>query len=245
MSANETNLGEQALGKVAEVAIASQLDQAEQINVEIHTDPLKLVQGKLDSAAITGEGMVMNRELRVEAIEAHTDSINIDPMKAIAGQVELTQPTNAHAQILLTEPDLNRALSSDYIRGKMQGLSVEIEGKPTLIDIDHAKIHLQEGELALDMTLLQRDNNETKQLSAVAKPFLKDQGQRLDLEIVSAEGQHLTLEFATALFKKVMELLDLRKFELEGMRLTLNDISVREGKLLLRATSLVEKLPTA
>src|SRR5512141_25193 len=111
---NPPDIGEQALDKVAEVAITSQLDEVEQVNIDIRTDPIKLVQGKVDSVAITGEGMVMKQDLRVDSVEVNTGAVAIDPLKAVMGQIELTQPANAKAQLTLTEQDINRALASGY-----------------------------------------------------------------------------------------------------------------------------------
>ena len=52
----EPDLGEQALSKVAEVGISSQLDEVEDLDVDIRTNPLQLMQGKVESVKIAGEG---------------------------------------------------------------------------------------------------------------------------------------------------------------------------------------------
>jgi hypothetical protein len=239
---NKQDLGEQALGKAAEAAITSQLDQVEQVDVDVETDPLKAVQGKVDSVAISGEGMVMKQELRVEAIGINTDSVAINPLKAVLGEIELTEATNADVNVLLTEEDLNRALSSAYLSDKMKNLKIEVQGQPHLVDIQKVKVKLLEGgELALDVELLMQESNETKQFTAKAKPLLKDNGYRIDLEIISAEGKGLSLDFMTALFAKIVELLDLHNFDFNGMALQLKDFDVNAGKVMLRGTVRVEQ----
>lgn len=241
----EPDLGEQALDKAAEMAITSQLDQVEQVDVDIRSDPGKVMQGKVDSVAITGEGMVMKQDLRAEAVEVHTNEIAINPLKAITGKIELTQPADAQAQILLTEADLNRALESDYLRDKMKNLQIEVQGQPTNVDIQHVTIHLPGNhEIAFDVDLTLNESGESKQFSAVAKPLLQDNGQRIGFEVLSAEGKGLSLDFVTALFNKVIELLDLRSFDLNGTSLQVKDIDAQEGKLLLRAKATVEKIST-
>lgn len=236
------DLGEQALGKVAEVAIASQLDQADQVNVDVRTDPIKVVQGKLDSVAITGEGMVMKQDLRVEAIGINTDSVAINPLKAVLGEIELTESTNAEVNVLLTETDLNRALASDYLSSKMQNLAVDIQDEPHIINVQQVNLHLPgEGIINLNVEILCQPASEIKQFSAVAKPYLKDNGYRIELDILSAEGQGLSLEFVAALFDHVVELLDLRNFDFNGMTLQLKDFNVQAGKVLLRGSVVVEK----
>ncbi|NJO42209.1 MAG: DUF2993 domain-containing protein [Cyanobacteria bacterium CRU_2_1] len=242
---HKPDLGEQALGKIAEVAIANQLDEVEQVNIDIQTDPVKLIQGKVDSVAIAGEGLVMKHDLRVEAIELNTDSVAIDPLKAVFGQLELTQPTNAQAQIVLTEADLNRALRSDYLRNKTKNIKMQAQEASLTIDIQQAEVNLlKEGQLAFDIDIWLQKTNETKHLSAIVIPFLKDNGYRIEFEIISAEGQGLSLEFATVLFENLAKLLDLRNFDIGGLTLQLKKFDVQEGKLLLQALTTIEKLPT-
>lgn len=239
---DEQNLGEQALGKVAEIAIASQLDETKEVNVDVSTDPIKLVQGKVDQVSITGEGMVMKQDLRVEAVGVNISSVAIDPIKAVTGEIELTQPADAQVQVLLTEQDLNRALSSDYIRSKMKDLSIDMQGNPVLFDIQQAKLQLpRAGEMDMNVSILLKQTSETKQFSATAKPFLEDNGQRIAIEILAAEGQGLNLEFVAVLLEKLIELLDLRNFDLDGNSIQLKDFDVQAGKILIRGTSTVNK----
>lgn len=242
----EPDLGEKALDKAAEVALTSQLDEVKQVDVDIRTNPAKVMQGKVDSIAITGEGMVMKQELRVEAAEIHADEVAINPLKVVFGEIELTQPTNAKSQILLTEADLNRALASDYLRSKMKGLRIEDQENPVTVDIQRITLHLlDDGKVSLDIDISINETNEKIHFMAIAKPLLKENGQRIDFEILSAEGEGLSLEFVTALFKQVVDLLDLRKFELDGVSLRLKDLDVCEGRLLLRADTTIEKLPNS
>ncbi len=239
---DEQNLGEQALGKIAEIAITSQLDETKDVNVDISTDPLKIMQGKVDAVSITGEGMVMKQDLRVEALGVSIDSVSIDPIKAIVGEIELTEPANAQVQVLLTEADINRALSSAYLRDKMQNLTIQAQGNPVSFDIQEARLRLpRTGEMDLDVSLLLKPEDDVKQFSATARPFLEDDGQRIALEILNAEGQGLTLEFVTILMEKIIELLDLRNFDLNGTSIRLKDFDIQAGKVLIRGASVVDK----
>lgn len=242
---NEPDLGEQALDKIAEAAITSQLDTVDEIKVDIRTDPMKLMQGKVDSVAITGEGMVMQQDLRVTSVEVNTTAVAIDPLKAIIGQIQLTEKTDALAEIVLSETDINRALRSDYLLRKMKNLVVEVQGAPVTIQIETVNLRLPgDGKIEMDVTIRLQNPDEVKQFSAVGKPFLKENGYRIELEILSAEGKGLSLDFATALFERIIELLDLRNFDLAGMSLRLQDLSVQPGKLILKAVTSVEQLPS-
>ncbi|MBD0364394.1 MAG: LmeA family phospholipid-binding protein, partial [Coleofasciculus sp. C3-bin4] len=72
MTQQQGDIGEQALSKAAEVALSSQLDEAESLEVDIRTDPLKLIQGELDSVKIQGEGLVMQKDLRAQELQVRT-----------------------------------------------------------------------------------------------------------------------------------------------------------------------------
>lgn len=245
MTNNSQNLGEQALDKVIEIAISSQLDEVEQVEVNIHTDPGKIIQGQVDSASFMGEGLVMKRDLRIAGIEVHTGSMAINPLKAVVGEVELTQPAHANTHILLTEEDINHALASDYLQSKMKNLEVRAKEETITVDFQHITLRLLENnEMAFDGSIMLNSTREIKQFSAIVKPSLKNNGHRIELEIISAQGKGLELEFVTALFEKIIELLDFRNFELEGMSLQLKDLDIQRGKLLIRATTRLEQLPT-
>ncbi len=117
----DRDLSAAALSKIAEVGIASQLDEVETINVEVKTDPLKMIQGQVESLSIEGTGMVMKEELRVEKMELRTESIAVNPFKIPLGQLELTDSTKATTRLVLTEEDINRAFTSDFIQSKLEG----------------------------------------------------------------------------------------------------------------------------
>ncbi len=238
----DSNIGEQSLSKLAELAISSQLDQADELKVEIKTDLLKLIQGKLDSVVMTGEGVVMQQDLRAEAVNIQTGAVAIDPLKLVMGTFEFKEAVDANAQVLLTEGNLNRVLSSDFLRSKMTGLKIKLQGELRLVQIQQVAVRLPEaGKMLLEVEMLLPDTQELKQFSAVAVPSLADQGQRIAIEILSAECQGISLDFATALFEEIVALLDLRNLDMGGFSMQLKDLDVQVGQLLLRGQAVMEQ----
>jgi hypothetical protein len=241
----QSDLGEQAISKVAEVGIASQLDEVENLDVEIHTNPLDLIQGKLESVKISGEGMVMKQDLRMESLEVSTGSIAINPGSVIFGKIDLVQPTDAAAKITLTENDINRALNSDFLAEKLQNLEMQVNGNPIIVDIQKAEMHLPgENKLTLQADVLQKDTNETKHFAVTATPEVQASGQRIGLNILSTESD-LSPELTTALCNKIMELLDLKNFDMPGMSLQLQHLEAQEGELKLSSNTTIEQFPSA
>ena len=239
------DLGEQALSKAAEVALTTQLDEVENLDVDIRTDPFKLVQGQLDSVNIEGEGLVMQKDLRAEELQVKTGNIAINPLSAAFGKIELTRPTEADAHVVLTEQDIQRAFNSEFMHDKLQNLDVNVEGKPMKIDTRQVEFGLPgENKVALKAEILLKETGETKQVSFTAVPRMVAGGDRISLEDVQyADGEEVSPELTSALLKSAGELLDLRNFELEGMSLRLKGLDVHKGKLTLQAQAHVEKFP--
>jgi LmeA-like phospholipid-binding len=246
MALGSPGLGENTLSKVAEMGISSQLDQAEDIDVDIRTNPGQLIQGKLDSVEISGKGLVMKHDLRVETLEVSIDQVAINPLSAVMGHIELTRPTNAEAEIVLTEEDLNRAFSSDFIQKKFCGIEMDIEGKVTIVDVQRATIHLPgDNEFVLNADFLLREKGELKKLSATAIPEIQENGYKISLHILSAEGQGLEEGPVTAIFEQLTELLDLRNFHIPGVSLQFRKLDAQEGRLLIHAKTHIDQIPSA
>jgi hypothetical protein len=239
------DLGEQALSKAAEVAMTTQLDEVEKLDVNIRTDPFKLVQGQLDSVSIEGEGLVMKKDLRAEEVQVTTTNIAINPLSAAFGKIELTRPTEAEAQVVLTEEDLERAFNSEFIHNKLQNLGVNIEGKPTKINTGKIEFRLPgESKVALNAEIVLQATGATQKVGFTAVPRM-NAGQRIMLEDIQyAEGVEES-PLTAALIESASDLLDLSNFELTGMSFRLTSLDVQTGKLTLQAQAYVEKFPEA
>lgn len=245
MLEDKGDLGEQAISKAAEVAMTTQLDEVEKLDVNIRTDPFKLVQGQLDSVKIEGEGLVMKKDLRAEEVQVHTNDIAINPLSAAFGKIELTRPTEAEAQVVLTEQDLERAFNSEFIHNKLQNLEINIEGKPTKINTGKIEFRLPgESKVSLKAEIVIQATGETKKVAFTAVPRM-NAGQRILLEEIQyAEGVKDS-PLTAALLESASELLDLSNFELPGMSLRLKSLDVQADKLILEGQAYVEKFPEA
>ena len=245
MGANSPDLGNQALSKVVEIGLTSQLDEIEEIDVDIRTNPGSFIQGKVDSVEISGKGLVVKQDLRIETIQIGTDEVSIDPLRAIFGNIELTHPTAAEARIVLNEADINRAFSCDYIQSKLRGLPLELDGHPVTVDVQSATLDLPgDNKFAIAATFLMREQNEVKKFSATAIPQIHENGNQISLEILAAEGQGLTLKLVMVIFEQLTALLDLRNFNIPGITLQLHQLEAQAGKLVIHAKTQIAQLPT-
>jgi hypothetical protein len=242
---DEPRLEEQALSEAAEMAITAQLDEVENIDVEVHTDLLKMVQGQADSVSIAAQGVVMQKDIRVQEMEVHTDRIAIDLLRTIFGQVELEKPLDATARVVLTEQDLNRALDSDYIRSQFQSLELNVEGQIITLEPQQLKIHLSgDGKIGCSGTIVLHETGNTRRMSFTALIRLPVMKQPLLLEAFQCtQGEGISLELALALINKARELMNLAYFEIEGVALRIKKLDVRSGRLTLYTDASVRQLP--
>ncbi|MEC4894726.1 MAG: DUF2993 domain-containing protein [Oscillatoria sp. PMC 1051.18] len=239
------DLGEQAISTAAEVGLKSQLDEADNLEVDVRTDLGKLVQGELESVEIEGNGLVMEKDLRTEELDVDLDSIAIDPLKATFGDIELKHPTDAQVHVVLTEKDIERAFNSQYIKHKLQNLPIKVDGKKTTVNAKKVNFTIPDNQkIALSAETEIVETGETKQVAFTAVPKTTEGGNRVSLENVEySQGKKASPELTKALLNSASELLDLRNFELEGMKLRLQKLYLQKEKLTLEAEAHVEEFP--
>jgi len=237
-----SDLGEQALNKVAEMGISSQVDEVKNLDVEIETDPFKLMSGTVDSVSIKAEGLVMQNDLRIEEMEMHTGKVTINPLSVAFGKIELTRPTDAETHVVLTEQDVNRAFSSDFICDKMQNLDVTVNGESAIVDTHYVEFGLPgDGKIFLSTEVLLQGTQEKHRVAFTTVPKVSPGGQQVVLEDVQyVEGQDLSPELTEALLSQARELLNLKNFEMDGMALKLKRLDVQKGKIVLESEAHIE-----
>ena len=244
---NSPDIGEQAISKAAEVGLETQLDQAEDLDVDIRSNPLDLVQGKVDSVSVKGEGLVMQKELRAEKLRIETDSIDIDPMKAALGDIELNQPTDARMLVVLKEEDVQRAFNSDYVKNKLQNLEISYGEQTATAQIKEVNFSLPDSgkiKLEADINLVEKEQKE--KISFTAVPEVNSAGNSINLKSIEYDEEaEYNQDVAKAIIASTEEILDLRNFELDEMSLRVRKLDVQAGKLTIEADATIEGFPDA
>ncbi|HEY9771124.1 MAG TPA: DUF2993 domain-containing protein [Coleofasciculaceae cyanobacterium] len=239
------DIGKQAISKAAEVGLKSQLDQAEELDVDIQTNPLDLIQGDIEAVSVSGKGLVMQKELRAEKLRIETSSINIDPIKAALGNIELNHPTDARMLVVLKEEDIQRAFDSEYVKNKLQNLKINYQGETTTAKVNHVTFTLPESgkvKLAADLDLV--DKEQTEKISFTAVPEVSSAGNSVCLKSVEyLEEAEYNQNVAKAIIDSTEEILDLRNFELDEMSLKVRKLDVQAGKLTIEADAQIENFP--
>lgn len=239
-------IGEQVLNRAAEIGLSSQLDDAENIDIDIQGDLLQLVQGEANSVILKGEGLVTSQDLRLEELELQTDSIAINLISAVLGKVELAHPTNISVRVVLTTADLNRALNSNVLRNQLRQLEFPVNNEVMTIQLQQAQCYLPgNGKLVLQGEILVHLTDKT-QLAAFRVGFRsRAEGQYIALEEGNyQEGKDLPLELTTALLVKSNQLLHQRYFESEDVSISLKKLRVEKDKIMLWLNAYVNRIPS-
>lgn len=238
-------LDEQAIALAAQAGLSSQLDSVENINVDVRTDLLKVVQGQADSIDISGQGLVLQEDIRVQEMELHLDKVAIDPLSVLFGQIELTHPVDAIAKFVLTQEDLNRTLSSDYVKNQMQKLELDVDGQIVTMAMQQVELLLpSEGKIEVNGSALLTEMGKTREIgfNAVIRPRTQKQPVLVD-SFKCNDGQSISLELAVALLGKMKQLTQLPFIELEKMALRIKELEVNPGKLTLYTEAHVREIP--
>jgi hypothetical protein len=240
-------LGEQALNKAAEIGLSSQLDEVENLDVDVKTDPLKLLGGEVDSVKIKGEGLVMQKDLRMEELQMQIGNVAINPLSAAFGKIELTKPTKGSTRVVLIEEDINRAFNSEYVRSQLQSQKIHVNGQLMTIVPQQVDFRLPgNSKVAISASILLRETNETHQVAFSAVPKVGANGQTVSLENVEyGDTKEISPDLTKALIDATSEILNLSNFDLEGMTLRVKQLEVQTGKLIMQAEAYVEQIPSA
>lgn len=242
---DQPRIDEQAIALAAELGLSSQLDAAENIDINIKTDLLKAVQGQADALDISGQGLVMQKDIRVQEMELHLDNIDIDPISALFGQVELKHPVDAIAKFVVTEQDINRALNSEYVQNQIQALEVNVKGQIVSLKMQQMELLLPgDDKMVFSGSVLLQEMGNPRQLefSAVVHPRTNQQPVLVE-GFHCKDGQSISLELAVALLGKMTQITELPYIELGKMAIRVKNMEVETGKITLYTEARVREIP--
>ena len=243
---DEQRLEEQAVSKAAEMQMSSQLDQADKIEVDVQTDLWKLIQGQVDGVSFSGKGLVVKKDIRLEELVLQTDKVDINLFSAIFGEIELNQPVKSIARVVLKEADINRAMTSNYIRSQMPTFDLNVDGEIVSLKPQEIQMFLPgDGKMKFEGTVSIQEKGNTNQLSFTALIRPSTQTQPIMLESFNCtQGDGISLEIVTALIQKVKELVNLPYIKLEGIALQVKKMDVQKESITTVVETYIKQIPT-
>jgi LmeA-like phospholipid-binding len=241
----ERRLEEQFISQEAERRLSNQLDEAEQINVDVQTDLFKIVQGQVDGVSLSGQGLVIFDNIRVQEIKLQTDSIAVNPLSAIFGQIELNAPVNAIARIVMTELDINQALNSEFVQSSAKNYDLNVEGEIVSFEMQKMQLSLPEDDKIQFQGLMQiKEKGNTRPLGFTARFRPRTHVNPIILESFDChQGEGVTLEIVAALVNKVKELVNLPYLTWEGTKFKIINMEIKQHNLIVLIETQIRQIP--
>ncbi|MEH2359214.1 LmeA family phospholipid-binding protein [Nostoc sp.] len=244
---DEHRLEEQFLSQEAEKQISNQLDEVEEIEIDVQTDLLKILQGQADGVAVAGQGLVIKEDIRIQEIKLQTDSIAINTFSALFGQIELNEPINTIARVILTEVDINRALTSEFVRSQMPNFELNVDGEIVSFEPEEIQVFLPgDGKIEFRGKVLLKEMGNTRPLAYTALLRPRTHSQPAMLESFNCtEGDGISIELVTALMQKAKELMNIPYFQWEDIVFSIKDMQVETGSLILMIETQLKQIPAS
>lgn len=248
-----TDWGEQMLNTVASKTIRHLFTESESVEVSVRCYPSsKLLQGSIDSLKMNGRGLVIRQQFRTEELSFETDAISLDFSSVLKGQMNIKQPTQAIAQVVLTEEDINNSFKAELVRKRLENIT-----SPALSELS--------GGEPISFTEVQVTLQPNNQLRLFAKANLPEQGlvpismtstlaverrrrvlfqnSQFEPEDIPESLRETSQKLATALDEILNNMVDLDRFNLDGVTLRINRLETHGKKLIFSGYAQIERVP--
>jgi len=241
----EARWEEQAVSEIAKQVLSGRLDQ-EDLEVEVHSELGKLLQGEADSVSIEGQDLTIQEDIHLQAVELEITDLAIDPLSLIFNKLELNKPLKTEARVLLSEADINRILNSESFRKQLFPLELSVDGQRATVEL-RQPMRLQlpdDHKMILDAQITARMADETRQAGFTGTLQPRTDQHPVLLETFRFhEGQAMPLEFITALMQKLTELVKLPFFTYDESTFCIKSLEVHKGRLTLQVEAYIQHLP--
>ena len=245
--------GERMLNTVASQTIRHLFTQSESVEVLVRCYPSsKLLQGSIDSFKMTGQGLVIRRDFAIEEMCFETDAVSIDFSSVLSGKLKLKQPTQAVAQVVLSEAGINHAFKAELVKKRLINLS-----EPALMAISNgapvsfpeikiqllpenrlhliAKADINNGELVLlSMTI---------SISIEKRRRVSFKDAKFQLDEVPDQQRDISQRLGAALVTILDGMVDLDRFDLDGVKMRLNRLETQGEKLIFSGYAEIDHIP--
>jgi hypothetical protein len=248
-----TDWGEQMLNTVASKTIRHLFTQSESVEVAVRCYPSsKLLQGSIDSFKMSGRGLLIRREFWAEEMSFETDAVAIDFSSVLGGKLSLKQPTQAVAQVTLSEAGINKAFGAELVKKRLLNLTLPSltqlsDGKPVsfqeiqveLLPEDRvrlwAKADLSQEEL-IPVSL-------TATLGIERRRRVQFQNPQFEVETLPEPQREISLALGQALAEILNNMVDLDRFDLDGVTMRLNRLETQGKSLVFSGYAQIERIP--
>jgi hypothetical protein len=246
--------GENLINTVASNTIRHLFTRSDAVEVSVKCNPSsKLLQGTIDSFKMNGRGLVIRQQFRTEEMSFETDAVAIDFGSAVKGKIALKQPTQAIAQVKLSQDDINKSFEADLVRKRLENLTLDaltnISGGEPISFTDVEVQLLPNNEVKLSAKASWGDTIVPVSLRCILgigkRRRVKFENLQFEQDNIPAEIQDISQDLTLALGEILNEMVDLDKFNLDGVKLRLNRLETQGQMLLFSGYAQIERVPQA
>jgi len=248
-----TDWGENLLNTAASNAIRHLFSKSESVEVAVRCNPSsKLLQGTIDSFKMSGKGLVIRRDFRTEEMSFETDAVAIDFSSALQGKIALKQPTQAIAYVKLSETDINAAFKAQLVRKRLENLTLpaltELSGGEPVSFRDiqlqlfpnnriklFAKAQLPQGLVPVSMSCT---------ISVAKRRRIAFEDILFEPDVVEEDLRDISQTLTKILGEILNEMVDLDRFDLDGVILRLNRLETQGKNLVFSGYAQIERFPS-
>lgn len=249
----QTDFGEQMLNTVASQSIRRMFSECDAVEVNIRCFPSsKLLQGSLDSFKMQGRGLLIRRQFRVEEMSFETDAIAIDFGSVLKGQIRLKQPTQAIAQVTLSETGINEAFNAELVQKRLNQVSIETDeslgiGSPVSFrEISIQLLPANQIEIRAQVEVPDRGFIPIAVQTTLAverRRRLLFNDPKFQPDLIPEEVRTLSEALTTAFVEILNGMIDLDRFDLDGVEMRINRVETQQQKLLFSGYAQVNHFP--
>ena len=244
--------GENLINTVASNTIRHLFTRSESVEVAVKCNPSsKLLQGTIDSFKMSGRGLVIRRQFRTEEMSFETDAVSLDFGSAVQGKIALKQPTQAIAQVKLSEADINKSFEAELVRKRLEDLTLDVlteisGGKP--VSFTNVEVQLlPENKIKLIAKASWEGNTVPVSLSCILgiakRRRVKFENIQFEQGDIPSELQDTSQKLTAALGIILNEMVDLDRFNLDGVKIRLNRLQTEGKMLLFSGYAQIERVP--
>ncbi|BAZ46204.1 hypothetical protein NIES4102_32330 [Chondrocystis sp. NIES-4102] len=244
--------GEKLINTVASNTIRHLFSSSESVEVAVQCNPSsKLLQGTIDSFKMSGCGLVIRRQFRTAEMSFETDAVSIDFGSAVQGKIALKQPTQAIAQVKLSEADINKSFEADLVRKRLEDLDVEvltkISGGQPVSFTDVAVQLMPDNKVRLSALAVWQGTTVPVSFNCILSIGKRRRVNFENIEFepsdIDPELQATSQQLTVALGEILNEMVDLDRFNLDGVKLRLNRLQTEGQMLLFSGYAQIERVP--
>ena len=201
---------------------------------------------------MSGRGVVIRKDFPAEEISVETDAVAIDFGSVLSGKLTLKQPTQAIAQVVLSQAGINQSFKAQLVTKRLENLSLPAltqvsGGKP--VSFSEVEVQLLPGNRLRLLAKADLGSDELVPISMILTIAIEKRRRvsfkepEIELDLVPEAQREISQTLSVALVEILDNMVDLDRFDLDGVKMRLNRLETEGQKLIFSGYAEIERIP--